>query len=75
MIHIINGREYEIPTSDDGSVPAEAIRRAAGIPSDRPIILKGRDGANRVVNPGEKLLIDSRQHFSDMPAHRRGSRA
>lgn len=36
MRHMINGREYEIPTRTDGAIDSDDIRRAASIPSDRP---------------------------------------
>jgi hypothetical protein len=69
---MINGREIEIPFDTDGTVSVEELRRAAGIPAGRQLILKGSDGSNTVVNPGEQLRLDPRQHFADMPAHTRG---
>ena len=72
MRHMINGREFEVRANADGSVPADDIRRAAGIPSDRALVLKRPDGSNQVINPGEKIYAASGGHFADMPSHRRG---
>ena len=72
MKHMINGREFEIRANTDGSIPSNEIRRAAGIPSDRPLVLKRPDGGNQIVNPGEDICAASGSHFADMPSHRRG---
>jgi hypothetical protein len=72
MRTLINSREYDIPTNSDGTIDADALRRAAGVPSNRALILKKTDGSNDIVNPGQKLQIQPGQHFSDMSLHRRG---
>ncbi len=72
MRTLINCQEYEIPTNSDGSIDADTLRQAAGIPSNRALIMKKTDGGNDVVNPGQKLQVNPGQHFSDMSLHRRG---
>ena len=72
MRRMINGREFEIPTSRDGSINSDVLRRAASIPPDRPLVLQRDNGSNEIINPGEKIRPGSADHFSDMPAHRRG---
>ena len=72
MRHMVNGRIVEVRAAPDGSVRSDAIRTAAGIPADRPMILQLPDGRNQIVNPGENLSILPDQFFTDVPAHKRG---
>lgn len=72
MRHMVNGRVVEVSTESDGSVPSDALRRAAGIADDRQLILQLPDGGNRIINPGEKVSVPPEQFFFDAPAHKRG---
>lgn len=72
MRQFINGQEHEIPVNPDGTISVEVVRRRAGIPSGRAIIMKKPDGSNEVINSGEKLMINPDQHLCDMPITVRG---
>jgi hypothetical protein len=73
MKRMINGEEYEIPTNADGSIDSDVVRKAAGIPPDRPLLLQRSDGSNRVINPGEHITVRPEEHMTDAPAHTRGA--
>ncbi len=73
MRHMVNGRLVEVRRGPGGGVSSDAIRQAAGIPADRPLVLQLPDGRNRIINPGENLTIPEDQHFRDIPPHIRGS--
>jgi len=75
MRHMVNGRIVGVPAEANGSVQSDAIRRAARIPQDRPLILQLPDGSNKIINPGENVSLTSDQFFIDAPAHKRGSGA
>lgn len=72
MHHMVNGRVVEVRTDARGSVSSEAIRKAAGIPADRPLVLQLPDGRNRIINPGENLTLSPDQFFTELPNHERG---
>jgi hypothetical protein len=72
MQHIVNGRIVELPVGPDGSVDFDVLRRAAGIPSDRQLILQSPDGSNRIINPGERRRLAYGECSVDAPAHVRG---
>lgn len=71
MQQVVNGRVFELQQCSDGSIYANDVRRAAGIPSGRQLILQLPDGSNRIVNPGEKIPLRS-SHFTHVPDHKRG---
>lgn len=73
MQQMINGHLVEVSTESDGSVDSDILRMAAKIPSDRPLILQMPDGSNKIINPGEKVKVAPEQHFTDAPAHKRGT--
>ena len=73
MRQMVNGRIVDVPTDHDGGVNSNDLRRAAGVPDNRPLILQMPDGTNQVVNFGEKLKVQPNQYFVDAPAHTRGS--
>jgi hypothetical protein len=72
MKHMINGKLFELPTEPDGSVDSDVVRKAAGIPDDRPLILQMPDGKNRMVNAGEHVLLRPGEAIIDAPEHVRG---
>ena len=72
MRHRVNGRVVEITTNPDGSIDTDALRKAAGIPQNRSLILQLPDGNNRVINDGENLQVQPEQYFVDAPSHVRG---
>jgi hypothetical protein len=69
---MVNGRLVDIPMEPDGSIDSDALRAAAGIPDDRPLIQQLPDGSNRIVNPAETLHVKPGQYYIDAPPHRRG---
>jgi hypothetical protein len=69
---MVNGRVVEVPTDNSGGLDSDALRAAAGVPDDRPLVLQKPDGTNQVINPGEKIFVQPGQYFMDAPAHRRG---
>ena len=73
MRHMVNGRVVEIKTNPDGTVSGDALRKAAGIPANRPLILQLPDGDNRVINMGENVQVQPDQFFIDAPSHTRGN--
>ena len=73
MKHVINGRFIELETADDGTVDSNALREAAGIPEDRPLVVQMPDGSNKVVNSGESVRVSPGQFFFDAPSHKRGN--
>ena len=73
MRHMVNGCVVELTPEPDGTIRSDALRKAAGIPEDRQLILQTPDGKNRVINPGESLPLRPDQFFLDAPAHIRGS--
>jgi len=73
MRQLINGREYEIPTHSDGTIDVDTLRRIVGIPGNRALVMQNNDGTNQVVNPGQRLRVNPRQQYSDMPVHKRGT--
>jgi hypothetical protein len=74
MQYISRGRVIEIQTDPKGTADSDAIRQAAGIPSDRVMIVRMSDGSNRQVNPGERLLLTPGQEVVDLAVHERGFR-
>lgn len=75
MKHMVNGKMFELPTEPDGSVDSNRLRKAAGIPDDRPLILQMPDGSNRVINPGERVYLRPGEAVIDAPEHVRGGGA
>ena len=73
MRKIVNGKIVELTTEPDGSIRADDLMRAAGIPAGREFIIQMPDGSNRVVNQGEKLSGNEEQFFVDAPKHKRGT--
>ena len=72
MRQMVNGQVVEVPSEPGGRIDSDALRLAAGVPEDRPLIMQMPDGNNQLVNPGEKLRINPGQYFVDAPFHRRG---
>jgi hypothetical protein len=72
MRQMINGRCFDVPTDSSGKVDSDVLRKAAGIPADRPLVLQRPDGTNQLINPGEAILVNPGQYFVDAPIHRRG---
>ena len=72
MSFMINSREYDVPTRDDGTIDVDAVKKAAGISPDRLLIRQDRDGSNHVVNPGDEISAQSGEHLTDSPIHKRG---
>ncbi len=73
MKALINGREYDIPVDEDGTVEAKTLWKVAGIPESRAMIVQNRDGSNTVINLKDRLGITPGQHFLDQPEHKRGA--
>lgn len=71
---MVNGRVVPVQAEPDGSIRADKLRKAAGVPDDRQMILQLPDGSNRVINPGENVHLPPDQFFFDAPGHIRGSR-
>jgi hypothetical protein len=63
----INGKQISIPVAADGTAPADVLREAAGIPSNRALILHQPNGSNQLVNPGQRVQCGDLPHFSDVP--------
>ena len=74
MKHVVNGKFIEVVVAADGTVNAAELRRAAGIPDERPLIVQTPDGNNRIVNANESIPAVSGQTFVDAPIHQRGIR-
>ena len=74
MRQMVNGRLVDVPTEHDGSFNSNNLRRAAGVPANRPLILQLPDGTNQLINYGEKVNVQPGQYFMDAPAHTRGNR-
>lgn len=72
MRQMINGRCFDVPTDSSGRLNSDALRAAAGIPEDRPLVLQLPDGKNQLINPGEAVGVNPGQYFIDAPIHRRG---
>ena len=68
----VNSREYDIPTHSDGTIDAGILRERGCIPANKALILKKPDGANEIINPGQKVRVNPGQHFSEMSLHERG---
>jgi hypothetical protein len=71
-IHMVNGKQVDIPMESDGSVDSDVLREVAGIDEDRPLVLQRPDGRNEIINPGEKPVVRPGSHFRDVPVHQRG---
>ncbi len=71
-IHMVNGKQVDIPMDSDGSVDSDVLREVAGIDKDRPLVLQQPDGRNEIINPGEKPVVYPGSHFRDVPVHERG---
>jgi len=69
---IMNGREVNVPADNNGGVDSDSLREVSGVPDDRPLLLQGPDGGNRLVNPGERVFVRPGESFLDCPRHRRG---
>ncbi len=69
---VINGRKYNIPVNDDGTVMSDDLRRAAGVPHNRALIHKRSDGSNHLINSGQRIRIQPDEYFQDAFLHRRG---
>jgi hypothetical protein len=74
MRQTINGKIFDIPTDSSGRIDSDHLRRAAGIPADRSLVLKRTDGSNYMLNPHGKVLVNPDEEFSDIPNHVRGNR-
>jgi hypothetical protein len=74
MRQTINGRIFDIPTDSSGMIDSDHLRRVAGIPADRSLVLKRTDGSNYMLNPRGKILVNPGEDFSDIPNHVRGIR-
>jgi len=72
MRHVIGGEIIEVPVDDFGQVSSKAVRIAAGIPDDRPLIVKMPNGSNVQVNPDDDVMLQPGQEFHDAPVHIRG---
>ncbi|MCK4658176.1 MAG: hypothetical protein KAV82_01520 [Phycisphaerae bacterium] len=72
MLCMINGKELDVPTRDDGTIDVDAIKKAAGISPDRLVIRQNRDGSNQVVNPGDEICARPGDHYMDGPIHKNG---
>ena len=67
MRYTVNGRPDEYGSEADRSVGSDAIRKAAGIPADRPLVLQLPDGRTWETTPGEDLSQQPEQFFVDTP--------
>ena len=67
MKHIVNGRFIELETAGDGTLDSNALRKAAGVPDDRPLVVQMPDGSNKIVNSGESVRVDPGMCFFDAP--------
>lgn len=72
MRYMSSGRIVELPVNANGEIASKQLRDAAGIPDDRPLIVKMPDGSNKQVNPGEDVMLQPGQEFFDAPVHKRG---
>lgn len=72
VIRRINGKDFSIPTADDGRVHTADLRRAANIPSNRQIVVKRPDGSNELLNSGQMTYINPQDHIDHLPNHKRG---
>jgi len=68
----VNGQWVDIPTDSSGRVDSDELRRAAGLPEDRALILHKQAGENEVVNPHAVITVDDGDAFSDAPLTVRG---
>jgi len=66
------GKKYTVPTAEDGSIDDAAIREAIAVAGDRVLIRQRGDGLNEVINPGQKLFVESDDRFTDQPIRERG---
>lgn len=66
------GKEYDIPTREDGSIDEAALREASSIARNRVLIHQHVDGANEVVNPGQAVFAQPDDRFADTPIRERG---
>ena len=73
MIHMVNGRQVNVPLDSDGKLDSYNLRKIAGIDKSRSLILQMPDGSNQIINPGEKLMLNPGSHFSDQPGSIRGT--
>ena len=72
MRHFVNGREIEVATDSSGRIDSSLLRRIAGVPENRVLVLQRPSGENVVINPGDRVQVNPQSHFVDAPAHTRG---
>ena len=68
----MNTEAHEIPTNSDGTIDADELRKRGCIPKNRALIIEKPNGANEIINPGQKLMVKPGEYVSDMPLHIRG---
>jgi hypothetical protein len=72
MKMFVNGREYDMPTNDQGNVDVVDVRRAANIPQGRAIIMQRPTGENYIMPKNGAIRCNPYDHFIESPRARRG---
>lgn len=71
---MMNGREIDVPSDDQGNVQVVDVRRAANVPEDRAIIVQQPTGENFIAPKTGQIAINPYTNFLDSPRAKRGSR-
>ncbi len=72
MRRVVNGKEVDIRSNESGTVWSEDVRKAAGIPSDRSLVLQAPGGGNRLVPSSGNFVFPEDYSIADVPSHKRG---
>ena len=70
---MINGKAFDVATEPDGAICSDSLRKAAGIPKDRPLLMQEADGSNRMIHPGQTFRAEPGSTCQDAPRHKRGT--
>ncbi len=68
-----NGKDFEVPMTDDGKLDVDELRRRANIPPNRALIHQRPTGENVVVRRHGKVEASPYDHFMDVARATRGA--
>lgn len=74
MQQMVNGKMVDVPLERDGSIDSDTLREVAAIPKNRTLVQQLATGENLIINPGERIMVNPRDYFRDIPDHVRGGR-
>jgi len=70
---MMNGREFDVPSDEQGNVQAVDVRRVANVPDGRTIIMQKPTGENVIMPKHGQIAVNPfGSNFIDAPTAKRG---